>query len=75
MYFCQTNLTKKIFMKMEKSIKRIKLHYKSRLNTQRLNRDVPWLNVSGLWLERAGFAAGRQVEIVVENRKLTIIAL
>jgi len=59
----------------QKNIKQVKLHYKSRLNTKQLNRDVPWLNVSGLWLERAGFGIGQQIEIAVENRKLTIIAL
>ena len=64
-----------LFFNMEKNIKQVKLHYKSNLNTKRINRDVPWLNVSGLWLERAGFGIGQQVEIAVENRKLTIIAL
>ena len=60
---------------MENQLRHIKLHGKSRLNTKRLNRDVPWLNINGLWLERAGFGIGQRVEIAVENRKLTIIAL
>jgi toxic protein SymE len=33
---------------------------------------VPWLNVNGVWLERAGFKVGDAVEITVENRMLTI---
>ena len=60
---------------MEKSIKQAKLHYKPRLNTKRKNRDVPWLNVSGLWLERAGFGIGQQIEISIEDRQLTIKAV
>jgi toxic protein SymE len=60
---------------MEKQLKHIKLHGKHRCNIRRPNRDVPWLNVNGLWLERAGFGIGQRVEIAIENRKLTIIAL
>ena len=35
-------------------------------------RQVPWLNVSGVWLERAGFHAGDQVEITVTKNQLVI---
>lgn len=35
-------------------------------------RDLPWLTVSGLWLENAGFRIGDQLRINVENNKLII---
>ncbi len=35
-------------------------------------KEIPWLNVSGLWLEEAGFKRGDRVEIRVENNQLTI---
>jgi len=60
---------------METRIKQAKLHGKSRILSNQTNRNVPWLNVNGLWLERAGFGVGQRVEIAIENRKLTIIAL
>lgn len=33
---------------------------------------VPWLNVNGLWLERAGFKIGDRIEIDVKNNQLII---
>lgn len=60
---------------MERQIKQAKLHYKSRSNTKGRNRDVPWLNVNGLWLERAGFGIGQVIEIEVSERRLIIKAL
>jgi toxic protein SymE len=60
---------------MEKNIKQAKLHSKYRSLANEPGRNVPWLNVNGLWLERAGFGIGQAVEIAIENRKLTIIAL
>lgn len=35
-------------------------------------KEVPWLNVSGQWLQKAGFKIGDAVEIVVEDNVLTI---
>jgi len=62
---------------METQFKRIKLQSKYYIPTYRssIGRNLPWLNLSGLWLERAGFGVGQTVEIVIENRKLTITAL
>jgi len=60
---------------MEKQLKHIKLHGKYRSQTNQPAQSVPWLNVNGLWLEQAGFGVGQQVEITIENRKLTIKAL
>ncbi|PVD49352.1 hypothetical protein DC498_25475 [Terrimonas sp.] len=58
-------------------IRRVKLHGKNRpsghggwlCNTY---KAVPWLNVSGLWLEQAGFKVGDAVEITVEQNTLII---
>lgn len=36
-------------------------------------RDLPWLSMSGLWLEQAGFKIGDQLQIKVENNKLIIV--
>jgi toxic protein SymE len=60
---------------MENQLKRIKLHSKHRQRINRPSGDVPWLNVNGLWLERAGFGVGQRVEIEIENRRLIIKAL
>ena len=60
---------------MDKRLKQAKLHGKYRSRTKRLGRNVPWLNVNGLWLEQAGFCVGQAIAIEVENRKLTIKAL
>jgi toxic protein SymE len=66
----------KIFFRiMEKSVKQVKLHGKRRSSATGLGKDVPWLNINGLWLERAGFGIGQSVEIEVEAKKLTIKAL
>lgn len=59
---------------MIKQTKKVKLHSKYRaLQTgwQR-GKEVPWLNVSGVWLEQAGFNVGDAVEITIENKMLTI---
>ncbi|MDP4131037.1 MAG: SymE family type I addiction module toxin [Bacteroidota bacterium] len=36
------------------------------------SKEVPWLNLSGVWLERAGFKIGDQVEILIEENQLII---
>jgi len=60
---------------METQLKRTKLHAKHRESVNRTSRDVPWLNVNGLWLERAGFGIGQKVEISIEDKQLTIKAV
>jgi HSP20-like domain of unknown function (DUF1813). len=59
---------------MDKHIKQAKLHskYRHRIN---LPSQVPWLNVNGLWLERAGFGIGQSIEIEVSDRRLIIKAV
>jgi toxic protein SymE len=34
----------------------------------------PWIKLSGLWIEHAGFLPGQQVRITVEHGKLIITA-
>ena len=60
---------------MSNQLKRIKLHSKQQPRVGQPGRNVPWLNVNGIWLEEAGFPIGQAVEIEIENRKLTIKAL
>lgn len=53
----------------------IKLHSKYRQSSGHWSNEgriIPWLNVSGLWLEQAGFKPGQQVEITVLNNQLII---
>ena len=35
-------------------------------------KNVPWLNVNGLWLEQAGFKIGDPIEIDVKSNRLII---
>ena len=60
----------------KENIRQVKLQRKYRQlrggwgsNTE---KEIPCLNVSGLWLEQAGFKKGDRVEIRVENNLLTI---
>lgn len=39
------------------------------------NRDVPWLNISGTWLETLGFHVGDTVNITTRDKLLIIEAL
>lgn len=59
---------------MIKQTKKVKLHAKYRALQQSwpTGKYVPWLNVNGVWLERAGFKVGDAVEITIENKMLTI---
>ena len=37
--------------------------------------SVPLIRLQGKWLRQAGFVAGKQVAIIVENGKLTVLAI
>ena len=67
----------KIILNMENQIKRARLQSKYYTPTYRssVGRNLPWLNLSGLWLERAGFGADQKVEIRIEDKQLTIKAV
>ena len=56
------------------SIRQLKLQrkYQPRQKERNGSKEVPWLNLSGLWLERAGFRTGDRVEIRVTNHQLVI---
>ena len=60
---------------VQKNIRKAKLHGRFRHRVMLPNRDVPWLNVNGLWLERAGFGIGQPVEIEVSEGRLIINAV
>lgn len=55
---------------MDKTVKQAQLHYRWLREKQ-----VPWLNLSGIWLANAGFVIGQKIEIRVENKQLTIKAV
>lgn len=60
-----------------KQTRQVKLHSKWRRIptdwfTITTGKEVPWLNVSGQWLQQAGFNIGDAIEITVENKMLTI---
>jgi toxic protein SymE len=57
--------------------RKIKLQPKTRTLTGYSAKitQVPWLNLSGRWLEQAGFNIGSNVEITVRRNKLIIKAL
>lgn len=58
----------------DKKPRKVKLYSKSRpCQSSCIGlKEVPWLNVSGMWLEQAGFGIGDQVEITVRQNKLII---
>lgn len=58
----------------EKKTKTVKLHakYRSLSGWQCTGKNVPWLNVSGVWLQRAGFEVCDAVEITIEHQTLII---
>jgi toxic protein SymE len=60
-----------------KTVRRVKLHSKYHprggyWNNSRNGRSLPWLNVSGVWLEEAGFNIGDAVQIIIEQNTLII---
>jgi toxic protein SymE len=64
-------------MQKNKSSRRVHLYCKYRESQaagycRPPGKWVPWLNISGLWLERAGFHIGDQVEITVKDNLLMI---
>ena len=57
----------------EKKTKQVRLHSKYRpLRTSWEDKIVPWLTVSGVWLEQAGFKPGDRVEITIAHNELII---
>lgn len=52
----------------------VKLHARCRPCHSSNNglKEVPWLNVSGVWLEKAGFPIGTSVKIRILKNELVI---
>ena len=57
-----------------KALRRGKMHgqYQAVSNHWNRGRNVPWLNVRGLWLEEAGFNVGDPIDIIVGKGKLIV---
>jgi hypothetical protein len=71
MYICDVLIT----YKMKKQIRLGKTHYRHAPNKQGLQPSYiqrPWVNLSGRWLEDAGFPIGAPITIEVAKRKLII---
>jgi toxic protein SymE len=60
---------------LEKKIKTVKLQHKYRTLTGSRSRCVPWITISGVWLEQYGFKPGDTVVITVEQNQLIIKAV
>jgi hypothetical protein len=56
----------------QKKTKQIKLQPKHRYLSWGKIKVVPWLGISGVWLEENGFKAGETVSITIEKNQLTI---
>lgn len=61
-------------MAKETGRRQVKLQgkYRPLINHYNGGRQIPWLNVSGVWLEEAGFKTGDRVEIRIEQQQLII---
>jgi toxic protein SymE len=56
----------------DKQKKTVKLQPKHRQLAWGNYKVVPWLTLSGIWLEENGFKIGQQVEITVKQNELII---
>lgn len=56
----------------EKTTRKVKLQPRYRALAWDNEKIVPWLTLSGVWLEQNGFKAGDTVTITVEQNQLTI---
>jgi toxic protein SymE len=57
---------------MDKTTKKVKLQPKHRQLSWGNQKIVPWLTISGVWLEQHGFKAGQMVSITIEQNQLII---
>lgn len=55
-----------------KTTRKLKIYSKTQQRAWNNSKDAPWLNVSGLWLDKAGFNIGCMVEITVAQNQLII---
>ncbi len=54
--------------------RKLKLHGQTRKCSKSGNglKQVPWLNVSGVWLKQAGFEVGNEIEVTISENELVI---
>ncbi|RUT67721.1 type I addiction module toxin, SymE family [Flavobacterium cupreum] len=78
MYYCKTKKYHKNFstklitaIMAVRNPKQVKLQPKHRVLTYGY-KTVPWLSVSGIWLEELGFKAGDTVRILTSEKQLII---
>jgi len=57
---------------MEKHTRHIKIQYQYRNRRRQPSGHVPWLPLSGVWLEALGFHIGERVRIIARERLLII---
>ena len=55
----------------------VKLQSRLRISRKHFSgyKTVPWLTLSGVWLERNGFNAGDSIEVSISSRQLVIKSL
>lgn len=56
----------------EQKTKKVKLQPRYRALAWGNQKTVPWLTISGVWLEQHGFKAGATVSITIEKNQLII---
>ena len=54
------------------NVRYLKLGVKGHPRSDRRYKSLPWLNVSGVWLEEAGFHIGDRLQISVAQGQLVI---
>lgn len=60
---------------MNKGIKKtIKIQYRNRVSRSNYGRytAVPWINLSGLWLEQQGFSIGSVLDVELEENRIIL---
>jgi hypothetical protein len=56
----------------QKTVRKLKVHHKVQSRAWNSYKDTPWLNMSGLWLAKAGFSIGSMVEVSISENQLII---
>jgi Toxin SymE, type I toxin-antitoxin system len=42
------------------------------IKKSRYRKTVPWINLSGMWLNEAGFAIGQEIKVTIRKQLLVI---
>jgi len=59
-------------MQKSKQVRQLKVYGKNHARKYSCYRELPWLNLSGVWLAKAGFNIGDGVEITIANGRLIV---